>query len=149
MNLGIMRTGAILFALSPRNSPQAIAHLLQETRTSYLLVGRQKGLHAAASESLDFIRAANGSIPKLGEMPLFEDLFLPAGNEVELLPPLKSTDVDRIGLIIHSSGESLFSNDTSNLIRVYIPGSTAFPKPISWSWHNLLLMGRFPCKYID
>lgn len=45
------------------------------------------------------------SVPGTGEMPAFDDLYLPAQDKTfEFLPSLGDVDINSICIIVHSSG---------------------------------------------
>ena len=110
VNLSILRTGATLFPISPRNSAPAIAHLLQETGVTAILVSSDSSLNRLASAALDIIQNSGGTLPNVARMPTFDEMFLACsatmiGTE-KFLPPLRWRQQDRAGLIVHSSGSS-------------------------------------------
>ncbi|KAI0045616.1 acetyl-CoA synthetase-like protein [Auriscalpium vulgare] len=115
--LGIMRAGLTVFPISPRNSPEAIAHLLKTTGTAYLLVSGEKMMQDLAQAALEVLRRDEGARePELSAMPRFEDLYTEDVFSGDLRPyPSVKFDLETNILILHSSG------------------STAFPKPIPWS----------------
>ncbi|KAI0794928.1 acetyl-CoA synthetase-like protein [Abortiporus biennis] len=131
--LAIMRSGNIAFPISPRNSPEAIAHLLMKTQVSFLLIADDAGLWEHAETAIKKVQEqegnpSNGHVTELLSIPSFEDMFphqLGDDDSFKPLPPVKCS-VDATALILHSSG------------------STAFPKPILWSHRALLEWSRSP-----
>ncbi|KAI0298355.1 acetyl-CoA synthetase-like protein [Multifurca ochricompacta] len=119
--VGILRAGFTVFPISPRNSPEAIAHLLKKTEVRHLLVGGEPMLQKLATASLEFLRADGHPETPFSRMPGFEDLYPHEypDSEFKRYPEVKF-DLNAPSLILHSSG------------------STAFPKPIVWT-HKLLL----------
>ncbi|PBK87975.1 NRPS-like enzyme [Armillaria gallica] len=93
---GIIRTGYSAFPISTRNSPAAIAHLLESTGCKNLLVSADPSIQ-------EVIRMQDGinTIP----MPTFEDLYLK--NDSEPLPHVRP-DWEQPALIMHSSGSTRF-----------------------------------------
>ena len=149
VNLSVLRTGATLFPISPRNSAPAIAHLMETTGVTAILVGDEPSLKRLAAAAFDIIRNSGGSPPNVAQMPAFDDIFLTRSTTVidtdEFIPPLGWRRQDRAGLIVHSSGPS---RDYQICIRSthgeLNAGSTEWPKPVYWSYHALTLMAAFP-----
>ena len=102
---GVIRAGYTVFPISPRNSAQAIAHLLAKTDTSHLFVGAEASLQELAAASLDGLsRERDAKLPKLSTMPLFEDLYLD-DHETTFKPlPSYKPDWNDSAFIVHSSG---------------------------------------------
>ena len=105
--LGMLRAGFTVFPISPRNSPEAVAHLLKKTGANHLLVGREPALQKLATTSLELLRADGHPGTPHSNMPNFEDLYPHDGsdNEVKHYPAVKF-DLDAPSLILHSSGQS-------------------------------------------
>jgi acyl-CoA synthetase (AMP-forming)/AMP-acid ligase II len=103
--LGILRAGFAVFPLSPRNSPEAVAHLLRKIGTNHLLAGREPMAQKLATASLDLLRADGHPGISLSNMPDFKDLYPDDGSDSEFrhYPPVKF-DRDAPSLILHSSG---------------------------------------------
>ncbi|TCD63425.1 putative NRPS-like protein biosynthetic cluster [Steccherinum ochraceum] len=117
--IGIMRAGFTVFAMSPRNSAEAVAHLLSKTDSQFMLVSSEPSMVSLAEAALKIMRTS-GKAPPMGRMPEYDNLYSAAMN-VNFMPyPNVKHDVDSIALILHSSG------------------STAFPKPIFWKHRSLL-----------
>ncbi|KAL4248625.1 Adenylate-forming Reductase [Abortiporus biennis] len=117
--LGIIRSGHTAFPISPRNSPEAIAHLLMKTKASFVFIGNDPGIRSIAKAALQRVQeqkgeSFDGPTTELLLMPTFEDMFPCNEKAFELFPQIKYS-MEATALIMHSSG------------------STAFPKPISWS----------------
>lgn len=99
--LGIIRAEGVAFAVSPRNSALAVAHLLTKTSAKHLLVTEDlKSLANAAIDSM--------SHPSLVvSMPSFyKDLFLDKDEIFETLPPAKHKEIHDPVAILHSSGKA-------------------------------------------
>ncbi|KAI0272871.1 acetyl-CoA synthetase-like protein [Russula aff. rugulosa BPL654] len=125
--VGILRAGFSIFPISPRNSPEAVAHLLKKTGSKYILVGGEPMLQKLANTALELLRAdGHHEIPS-SHMPHFEDLYPEddSDSEFENYPTVKF-DLEAPSLILHSSG------------------STAFPKPIVWSHKELVTLCLVP-----
>jgi len=105
--LGILRAGLAVFPVSPRNSPEAVAHLLKNTGANHLLVGREPMLQKLATASLELLRADGHPGIPLSNMPNFEDLYPhdDSDNEFKHYPVVKF-HLDAPSLIFHSSGQS-------------------------------------------
>ncbi|KAH9955362.1 acetyl-CoA synthetase-like protein [Russula dissimulans] len=125
--VGILRAGLTVFPVSPRNSPEAIAHLLKKTGTSHLLVGGEPMLQKLAAASLELLRTEGHPEIPFSFMPHFEDIYPleSADSTVRYYPEVKF-DLNAPSLILHSSG------------------STAFPKPIVWSHKQLVSLCTIP-----
>ncbi|KAI0795664.1 acetyl-CoA synthetase-like protein [Abortiporus biennis] len=119
--LGLLRSSNTAFPISPRNSPEAIAHLLLETHASFLMVGNDAGLWAHAEIAIQKLRELQvDSVPVLLSMTTLEEIFPGPGDDEGFKPiPKVNHPIDATALILHSSG------------------STAFPKPIFWSHRAL------------
>ncbi|KAJ3481757.1 hypothetical protein NLI96_g7439 [Meripilus lineatus] len=110
--VGILRSGCTPFAISPRNSPAAIAHLLAKTGTKNVLLGREPAFQHLSGAAFKILESQGNTPPKTALLPTFEELYVPNSEEnFEPLPPPTTTLYD-IAHMFHSSG------------------STAFPKPI-------------------
>jgi acyl-CoA synthetase (AMP-forming)/AMP-acid ligase II len=103
--VGILRAGFAVFPISPRNSPEAIAHLLKKTGASHLLVGGEPMLQKLAAASLELLRADDYPDIPFSDMPRFEDLYLHSDSDNEFkYYPAVNFDPDAPSLILHSSG---------------------------------------------
>ncbi|KAI8461765.1 hypothetical protein BY996DRAFT_3658912 [Phakopsora pachyrhizi] len=133
--LGIMKIGSIPFAMSTRNSPAALAHLLQKTNCRNLLVPFDPVKSGNPSEqfSRDQVKGMLEIIPLehavcLKRMP----------NTFDLIPGLISEEKRfETGGILHLPEEviptTLNENevpDNKTLLILHSSGSTKFPKPI-------------------
>ncbi|THU97218.1 acetyl-CoA synthetase-like protein [Dendrothele bispora CBS 962.96] len=133
----VMRANFVLFPISPRNSPQAVAHLIQKVGVKHMLVGFDQGIQELMERSVEFLRTEYGyrddQIPATSMMPLFEDLYLENGiegqeivEEIRKEIPLKRQQPQDIQFYLHSSG------------------STAFPKPIPHTTRGYLEISICP-----
>ena len=108
VNLSVLRTGATLFPISTRNSAPAVAHLLQTTGVTAIIVSSEPSLKRLAATAFDIIRNSGGAPPSEAQMPTFDEMFsASSATEIdteEFLPPLGWRPKDRAGLIVHSSG---------------------------------------------
>jgi hypothetical protein len=100
-----LRAGFCVFPISVRNSPQAIAHLLEKTKTCHLLVGREDALKSLAEASLQQLLQDSEKVIESSLMPVFEDLYDNGGDaeEFEMLEELKLSG-NTPAVYIHSSG---------------------------------------------
>ena len=96
-----MRAGYTCFAISPRNSPEAVAHLLTASETALLLVSSEFSMVALGESALKMMR---GKVPPMHHMPVFEDLFTSAMDPAFVTYPEVKYDPESIALILHSSG---------------------------------------------
>jgi len=104
--LGVLRAGFTVFPISPRNSPEAVAHLLKKTGPRHLLVGREPKFQKLAETSLELLRADGHPGIPFSDIPQFGDLY-PNGdsdNEFKHYPAVKF-DPNAPSLILHSSGQ--------------------------------------------
>ncbi len=100
---GICRAGFVAYAISPRNSPAAVAHLLSNTGVVHVLVGSET--QDLADASLQIMRESGTVPPDQSRLPTFEDLyFVNLDSEFDPLPPLRYDWNDPL-VILHSSGE--------------------------------------------
>ena len=101
-----MRAGAIVFPISPRNSPAAIAHLLPKTSVTHILVGREQGLKDLLKASLNLLDKNLIASTAISEVPSFEDIYIFGKEEnAEFYNmPFKKPDINDTGIILHSSG---------------------------------------------
>ncbi|KAA1475309.1 acetyl-CoA synthetase-like protein [Dentipellis sp. KUC8613] len=121
--VGILRAGFTVFPISPRNSPEAIAHLLKKTGVRHLLIGQEpilQKLSAATLRLLENDEEGKALGLTTSRMPVFSEVY-PDGSatsEMKRYPEIKF-DLKSHALILHSSG------------------STSFPKPIRWDQTGL------------
>ncbi|THU90375.1 acetyl-CoA synthetase-like protein [Dendrothele bispora CBS 962.96] len=143
--LSVMRANFALFPISPRNSPQAVAHLIQKVGVKHMLVGFDQSMQELMERAVEFLKTEYGyrddQIPATSMTPLFEDLYLKNGSDgketVEKIReeiPLKRQQPQDIQFYLHSSG------------------STAFPKPVLIvSMHSIPMfhaMGMFHLAWV-
>ncbi len=123
---GIIRTGYSAFPISTRNSPAAIAHLLESTGCKNLFVSAEPAIQ-------EVIRMQDGinTIP----MPTFEDLYLK--NDSEPLPHVRP-DWEQPALIMHSSGSTRFPSPIYHTHRFYVMHGVwlCAPKIFSFSYES-------------
>jgi len=102
--VGILRAGFSVFPISPRNSPEAVAHLLKKTGSNYLLVGGEPMLQKLANTALELLQAdGHPEIPS-SHMPHYEDIYPDNDTEFENYPTVKFNP-EAPSLILHSSGQ--------------------------------------------
>ncbi|KAJ6583069.1 hypothetical protein DFH09DRAFT_978909 [Mycena vulgaris] len=129
--MSCFRANYVAFPISPRNSPSAVAYLIDKVGVSHLLIGHEPAMLDLAKNALDILRAQYPlrTAPDVSYVPLFEDLFLPASGRHENIRdalPYEYKGPDATVCIMHSSG------------------STAFPKPITWTNHRIIQGGLIP-----
>ncbi|KAH9911161.1 uncharacterized protein B0H18DRAFT_945218, partial [Fomitopsis serialis] len=132
MILGIIRANCVAFPISTRNSPAAVAHLIEKTGVKHILVGREQAMRELVAQSLEVLRTQYPAFPQpeLSPMPVFAELYTSDDSDEALSSvdaPYERQDSDTLALILHSSG------------------STAFPKPIPATLQRLLQFARAPC----
>ncbi|KAK7453562.1 hypothetical protein VKT23_001446 [Stygiomarasmius scandens] len=133
--LSIVRSNFIGFPISSRNSPEAIAHLIDEVGVTHLLVGHDASMKDLTDAAFQILQKeynydsteSNKRIPSTSPMLTFEELYLDHGNNADQYLqkvreeiPLTRKRPDDIQLILHSSG------------------STSFPKPIPWNTRSII-----------
>ena len=102
--MGIMRAGCAFFPISPRNSSQAVAHLLVKTNCHHVFVSPDRAnqtLIATAVASLE----ASFKV-SIHATPTFEYLCADEDDSAPFVAPKRSAD--DITAIYHSSGEMSF-----------------------------------------
>lgn len=125
--VGIMRAGFAVFPISPRNSPEAIAHLLKKSAARHLMVGGEPMLQKLAASSLELLRADGYPETPVSNMPQFEDLYPRDRTHTDFnYYPAVKFDHHAPALILHSSG------------------STSFPKPIVWTHSHVVTLCTIP-----
>jgi len=114
--LGIMRANYILFPISPRNSPNAIAHLIDKLRIKHLILGRDVSMQTLATAALDVLQQEYHypavDLPNMALLPTFEELFTPISegelNRIRKEIPLTRVKPDDIQFYLHSSGNRFY-----------------------------------------
>jgi len=106
IELGVLRAGFTVFPISPRNSPEAVAHLLKKTGPSHLLVGAEPKFQKLAATSLELLRADGHPGIPFSDMPHFGDLYPHDDSDGEFKHyPAVKFDPNAPSLILHSSGQ--------------------------------------------
>ena len=126
--MGIARANMAAFAISPRNAPDAIAHLLLKVRATALFVSSEVSLQNNARRALDLISKSpeNPSSVTLEMHPMlvFEDMYpIHPVDELEYIPAI-DYDLDSEAFIFHSSGIpfwcTLFYVDITEIITITV-----------------------------
>lgn len=100
--IGVLRTGWPLFLISPRNSSEAVAHLLKKAGVTHLFVSTESSVQALASDAIAHVSPT--VVQKLA-MPTFDILFPAIGIDSSFVPePLGEINLDDRALVLHSSG---------------------------------------------
>lgn len=134
--MSIIRANCAAFLVSPRNSPLAVAHLINKVGVSHILVSRDQAMQDLVNEALDILTTRYGSkqLPTQSPMLLFEDLFPPLRSADDYAPPpYVNSGPEARAIILHSSGKLHGVHGTHSGWFVYVAslsGSTAFPKPM-------------------
>ncbi|KAK7678721.1 hypothetical protein QCA50_018303 [Cerrena zonata] len=128
--MGIARANMAAFAISPRNAPDAIAHLLLNVQATALFVSSEAVLQNNAKRALELISTSEeySSLTTISIHPMtvFEDIY-PTYPEADVKYfPVIEYDLDSPACIFHSSG------------------TTAYPKPITWKYRDTVLWFRMP-----
>jgi acyl-CoA synthetase (AMP-forming)/AMP-acid ligase II len=113
--LSAQRADCILFVISPRNSPAAVAHLLDKVKVDHLLVGREPSMQILVKEALELLTSKyeEPKVPELSPMPTFQELYdasVPVPSPESL--PLTNTKTDDLSIYFHSSGSTNFPKPT-------------------------------------
>lgn len=132
--IGIMNAGFTPFPISPRNSPESVAHLLASTGCETVFVSDDLPIQRLTESSFALYRQCNPQRSPIISLytPSFEDLYSKNGgsDEQSLISLRKIVDRDTPCVIIHSSG------------------TTSFPKPIEITYRmffeHALLIGMCP-----
>lgn len=146
--MGVLRAGFVLFPISVRNSPAAVAHLLGATAVDVLLVGPEHTYQHLAHEAFAVLREQGRGVPRMGGMPEFSDLYVDADEKGwERLPPFHP-DPNELATYMHSSGTSTTYQlwHWTSLVDLYCAGSTAYPKPIPWTYARETHISIAPCR---
>ncbi|PBK89816.1 acetyl-CoA synthetase-like protein [Armillaria gallica] len=124
--MSILKTGYVVFPISPRNSAEAVAHLLRKVSVRYVLVSKDPAMQAIMKGALDVLQlsADHNALPSSISFPSFEDLFaaVPSTDEV----PYGRGKLEDVVMYIHSSG------------------STAFPKAIPFNNRRIIQLSLIP-----
>ncbi len=101
----MFRAGIPFLALSPRNSPAALAHLLRTTKPTHLFISADASLLELAKDTFKLLEG--GHIPVIAPMPSYEDLYIKAGSFIQLPP--RERDMNARTVVAHSSGKLCLS----------------------------------------
>ncbi|EIW79977.1 acetyl-CoA synthetase-like protein [Coniophora puteana RWD-64-598 SS2] len=128
--LSCLRCNFIPFPISPRNSPLAVAHLIERAKIDYVLVGREKSMQDLIQQALDITREKYPQVTPPEALPMlqFDEVYAPSDASKNLpdVAPYVSAGPDAHTLCLHSSG------------------STAFPKPVPWTNFHFTQMQLIP-----
>jgi hypothetical protein len=106
-----LRANYLVFPISPRNSPSAVAYLIDKVGVNYLLIGHEPTMQDLSANAIQILKNQypGTAVPDVSYVPLFEDLFLPQ-SEGSLAPediPYEYHGPDAPAMVIHSSGECI------------------------------------------
>ncbi|CAA7263093.1 unnamed protein product [Cyclocybe aegerita] len=146
---GLIRAGLVPFPISPRNSPLAIIHLLQESSCHKIV-----GTRATVGNLFDEVEAkvaAAGEPFKLDfvEIPTLEDLFPKLGREVkdDSFVPYSTLaqrpSLESVCMYLHSSGSTGFPKCIPQTHRTLVEWTTV-SLPDMKSYTPRLVMGTMP-----
>ncbi|KAF9556258.1 acetyl-CoA synthetase-like protein [Agrocybe pediades] len=124
--MSIMRAGYTAFPISPRNSPMAVAHLINKVGVKHIFLGREQAMADLKDKAFEQLQPGQ-EVPSFGPIPVFEDFYRPSSDHCggdDLIFEKKS--LDDIAMYMHSSG------------------STNFPKPIAWTHSHVLRFAMSP-----
>ncbi|KAL0958751.1 hypothetical protein HGRIS_014075 [Hohenbuehelia grisea] len=124
LSAGIIRLGCRAFPISPRNSAQGVANLLEKMGVRNVFVSGDAAMQSVANEACGLLGSQRNV--NLLSVPSFKFLYGDDARRVTAIPRPPRSGIDDIAMILHSSG------------------STSFPKPIPLSHRNLLQWGMQP-----
>ncbi|TFY82198.1 hypothetical protein EWM64_g1812 [Hericium alpestre] len=124
--VGVMRLGLVVFPISTRNSPAAVAHLLNQTHVLQLMVSPDPSMQRLASEALHLLEKDGIHVETL-PMIQFQDVYdLKVDDKEDETLPIPKPELDATAIIFHSSG------------------STSFPKPIKMNNRTFIQFAIMP-----
>ncbi|KIK65187.1 hypothetical protein GYMLUDRAFT_159995 [Collybiopsis luxurians FD-317 M1] len=127
--LGLMHADIPCFPISPRNSPQVIAHLLYQTNPVHVLVSDGEKISNLAKESLQELQLLSGKTEtNIVPLPTFGELFFESTKD-------------------HCSNSCFGVNSyspTRPVLYVHSSGTSSYPKPIPWCHASLLQVAMTP-----
>ena len=104
-SVGILRAGHILFPISVRNGPAAVAELLRRTGCRHVLVSDDEHMSGVAESAVRELGCVTVSHP----IQTFQALFPEEADEDEHEDDLHvEYSVDDVAMILHSSGTSVW-----------------------------------------
>ncbi|KIK65188.1 hypothetical protein GYMLUDRAFT_258645 [Collybiopsis luxurians FD-317 M1] len=126
--IGLLQARCTPFPISPKSSPDALAHLLLETRVQCLFVSEDTAIQSLLHAALGLLKTNNNQ------------RIVDFGNRLQCFPMLGFLDI--YGIQENSLRQSLPNPSTmssrSPAIYLHSSGSSAFPKPILLT-HRMLL----------
>ncbi|KAJ8093219.1 putative NRPS-like protein biosynthetic cluster [Marasmius tenuissimus] len=127
--MSILRANYIAFPISPRNSPAALAQLIERVGVDHVLVG-EPATERLIQEAIAIVKGVgHSSTPSHSRMFFFEELFLPTYQDASVLKtgelPLTLSNRDTV-MYLHSSG------------------SMSFPNPMAMTDRKLIQVGLLP-----
>ena len=106
--LGVLRAGFIVFPISPRNSPEAVAHLLARTKANVLFTNASTdaGIQNVVTRAMQRLHDDGEAAPPMHSLPVFEDLFPSHAEKLQAkaIAPFRAWDAGQAMFIMHSSG---------------------------------------------
>ncbi|KAF7302847.1 Acetyl-CoA synthetase-like protein [Mycena kentingensis (nom. inval.)] len=127
----IMLAGGIPFAISPRNSDVAVAHLLRTAKATEMLVSTDLAMQHLAGRVKELLTGDGSSVEiRFHAAPTFASLW-------EL--PLEKNDISGS---LPATKYGIVAKDTAFI--THSSGSTAFPKVIYITQKNMVETGRIP-----
>ncbi|CCM00767.1 uncharacterized protein FIBRA_02808 [Fibroporia radiculosa] len=129
MVMGIIRASFVAFPISVRNSPAAVAHLLNKVGVAHILVGREQSSQDLVQDAIAILKTQNtGAIePCFSPIPVYEDIYSPSFG-----PP----NADELPYVFYGPDAPILISHSS--------GSTAFPKPIVFSNSRMIEFSASP-----
>lgn len=151
-----MRLGLTPFPLSVRNSPVAVAHLINKAQLLQVFVSPDPAMQRLVAEARDILRR-DGLDIEVMDMIQFEDLqdkLEGTGvNDVARLTEelkLQKVNMNDTAVIIHSSGIRIpfILPLSKSYLSIRLAGTTSFPKAVYLS-HRVIAQSwcKDPCGY--
>jgi acyl-CoA synthetase (AMP-forming)/AMP-acid ligase II len=131
--MSCLRANYVVFPISPRLSPAAIANLIHNAGVEYLLVGpAMDDLAAAAMQTLQN-QYPDTATPNLFSAPSFDDLFTPDKIFGPGDLPYEDSDLDDVACLLHSSGKKFAHTITNRLtcLKGQLASLSFFPGQIA------------------
>ncbi|KAJ8517244.1 hypothetical protein ONZ45_g5545 [Pleurotus djamor] len=132
--MGAMRAGICTAIISPHNSTDAVAHLLNEVAATHVFISEEDAVQTLASGTLEIIQDEHSGLHNsapftVAKMPTPDQIFISSpGLKLSSLGTTPRWLVDR----------------ESPVVYTHSSGSTSLPKPLAWNHSFLLQVGFAP-----
>ena len=102
--VGVVRAGFVVFPISHRNSPEALADLLSRTKANVLLTSSEHAIQATVQKTMQIMATKHGISPDIHPMSTYGDLCPSNDEPVSLVAPYTPWALDEPFIVMHSSG---------------------------------------------